>query len=1145
MTPSSKNGGNGCGNGDSGRPRNMRRVPRIRFMLFTLLIACLAILALYFVRTYQVVRMARSVRDRAEALASERHYQDAGAYFLRYLQLRPDDATARIRLAEVYDLSAANPQRAVELYQAALGAADNSATIETKLRIRRRLVELLLKGGQHQTAENEAKNLAQWERQPASQLAPEQWHGPGLQALAVFGQFRAKNAAVAPSAVERAFQPVLDPRSGEPHVYQDPRVYLARWRYRVQQRLPGAEDDLRAALRLGPEDFDVLLAAAVDAQERMALAKSDPAKMKGLFDAAVGYYQRAIASAPSDAKGYLGLGQLYVGRGDLRHAIETWRTGLKGAGQRDTVLHLLLADAMIQENRLDEAETTLRSLETLCTTLRSQAKFSLRPLIDLRRGQIALRNGDYQNAIDLVAKLAGDKEAASQTELGQRGIYQAWLVLGAANAALQRWDPSLAAYEQATAMASRDLTPRMAAAAVCVRAGKYSAGIRCCQQALTVANALNPPRIWDRQVIYQQLISLLEHESRTEEARRYRELRMTDIANSAELTARWVEEAVWNGKPDEAVTVAQSGVSARPHDPAAHLMLGSAWWAKGEMERAKAAFDAAARAAPDDPRPLDVLFQFYAETHNGRDGRRTLDRIASSRKWSEFERATLLANGYAKLGDVRAAREACKKAVVAAGDDAAKQLRVAESLVRLGDRESARIAERVLRGLAASYPPARQRLAAILLSRGTVQAWDEGRRLLEAPSDGQASEENRLSLALGWMRRGGAESLAQADALCRQLLAGGVKSAVVVELLLAEIEHLRGNTDKARERYRAIADRTPPAAENMVVYVGLLVEHGPADEARNRLAQLEKLAPDNVAVLLLRARWLHGQGQDSRIEPTVEQWAARVLPKSGLRPRIQLAERIGDVYRRVGKYGGGERWYRRVVGLAPGRFEPLALVVAEQGRLDEAIKLCEPAVRNGESLGAAICMCRILMTAKPNAEIQRRCEPSLAIALTTWPESVDLLTSVAGVYILQGKSEEAIQMCREILRREPEHFAALNNLAALLSECPEPERRREARQCVDRAIALFGPRPELLDTQGMVLLTEEKLGQAVAVFHEAVSAPVADPRCYFHLAVAYSRLGELDRARDALAQARRTRLERHVLTQLDRSRLAELESRLR
>jgi Flp pilus assembly protein TadD len=77
----------------------------------------------------------------------------------------------------------------------------------------------------------------------------------------------------------------------------------------------------------------------------------------------------------------------------------------------------------------------------------------------------------------------------------------------------------------------------------------------------------------------------------------------------------------------------------------------------------------------------------------------------------------------------------------------------------------------------------------------------------------------------------------------------------------------------------------------------------------------------------------------------------------------------------------------------------------------------------------------------------------------------------------------------------------------------------------------------------MILVYDEKFDEAVALLEEAASTPMADPRYHFHLAVAYDRAGAAEKARAALAAARKGDLSRQVLTQMDQQLLAGLEQK--
>ena len=151
---------------------------------------------------------------------------------------------------------------------------------------------------------------------------------------------------------------------------------------------------------------------------------------------------------------------------------------------------------------------------------------------------------------------------------------------------------------------------------------------------------------------------------------------------------------------------------------------------------------------------------------------------------------------------------------------------------------------------------------------------------------------------------------------------------------------------------------------------------------------------------------------------------------------------------------------------------------------------------------------------------------------------------MANIRVLQGKSDEAIKLYRQILVQQPRNVEVLNNLATMLAEQPEPEKRKEALNYVEQAIKLAGPQPSLLDTKGMALFYDGKPDLACGVLQQAVETPSPDPRYYFHLAVACSGLGQLDKGRAALQQARAADLEHQLLTKMDLQLLADLEKKL-
>jgi Flp pilus assembly protein TadD len=108
----------------------------------------------------------------------------------------------------------------------------------------------------------------------------------------------------------------------------------------------------------------------------------------------------------------------------------------------------------------------------------------------------------------------------------------------------------------------------------------------------------------------------------------------------------------------------------------------------------------------------------------------------------------------------------------------------------------------------------------------------------------------------------------------------------------------------------------------------------------------------------------------------------------------------------------------------------------------------------------------------------------------------------------------------------------------------QPETRTEALACIDRAIDLVGPQATLLDTKGMIYVYQQQPEKAVECLETAARGPGSDPRFLFHLAVAYQRIGESDKAREALKKAHDGYLTRRLLTETDQQMLIELERQL-
>jgi len=396
-------------------------------------------------------------------------------------------------------------------------------------------------------------------------------------------------------------------------------------------------------------------------------------------------------------------------------------------------------------------------------------------------------------------------------------------------------------------------------------------------------------------------------------------------------------------------------------------------------------------------------------------------------------------------------------------------------------------------------------------------------------------------------QRGGKENLRKAVQILERLVADPGQATPNDRIQLAQLLELDGKLGAAREQYLSVLGRPNPNPSYIIGYVDLLLRNNLAAEAAEWLTRLEQAAPDDLRTVSLRARWLKASGHAKEIEKLVDAFVARAQKViAGDKQReAQLAAGLGNLYSQLEEHAAAERWYRRLKELAPESYQPLAVSLARQGRTREGVELClAAAAAEGARLPAAKALVGVLVSGSPaKEECYRLAEPVFAQVLEKRRDNPDLLVDIAVVRFLQQQMDDAERLLRQALGADGKHTLAMNNLATLLAE--KPGGRPEASQLIERAIDAAGPQPGLLDTKGWILLLDGKPEEAARLLEEASSAQNSDPRFRFHLALAYQRQGQLEKARGAFQMLRRAELDRQILTTQERKMLAELDARLR
>jgi tetratricopeptide (TPR) repeat protein len=355
--------------------------------------------------------------------------------------------------------------------------------------------------------------------------------------------------------------------------------------------------------------------------------------------------------------------------------------------------------------------------------------------------------------------------------------------------------------------------------------------------------------------------------------------------------------------------------------------------------------------------------------------------------------------------------------------------------------------------------------------------------------------------------------------------------------------------------FQRLVSSPEPDAAQLAQYVDVLLRSAPRNEsddawlkqeAATWLDKLEKLAPDKLTTAGLRARWLHARARTPEIEPLVEGVAAKLLAEAGddQEQKARLALAIGGLYSTVEQHEAAKRWYEKLQGINRDVFAPLAMSLVQEGRMSEAITVCLQAAKSGDSARAAKILASLLVPPnRPDPEDFAQAEPLLARALKEHEDDFPLHFAVANVRIAQGRRDDAIGLYEKVLKSEPNHLLALNNLATLKSESDTAGDRQKAMGYVDRAIRVAGELPPLLDTKAMIFVYDGKPGQAVPLLKKATQMENADPRFHFHLAAAYDGLQNKKEAEAALTKARAGKVRDQFLTEKDEKLLQKLENK--
>ena len=351
------------------------------------------------------------------------------------------------------------------------------------------------------------------------------------------------------------------------------------------------------------------------------------------------------------------------------------------------------------------------------------------------------------------------------------------------------------------------------------------------------------------------------------------------------------------------------------------------------------------------------------------------------------------------------------------------------------------------------------------------------------------------------------------------------------QLLAAE-----GDWKRARASAKQLLAEDPTNPTLLEFLARGQIASGDPSEVPAWLDELERLRPGSAGVVELRALALFAAKQPDQ---AVTMLRALSLKEPALGPKV------ANILEDAGRLGEAEALLRSSAADGPtpeakvDASLALAAFLGRRGRHGDAVAVCErlwadPAVVPSRVSSVAL---TALYTGQPDRAVLDRVEAGVSAALARKPGDIVLRFDSANLAILRGRYAEAEATFRDLHKTDPGLGAPLNNLAWLLAlrgtSGPEP------LELVDRAIALDGPLPDLLDTRGLVLALRGQPERAVEDLEESIAA-APSPTAYLHLALALRKAGRPSEAAEALGKARASGLRPGDVHPLERPGYLEL-----
>ncbi len=661
---------------------------------------------------------------------------------------------------------------------------------------------------------------------------------------------------------------------------------------------------------------------------------------------------------------------------------------------------------------------------------------------------------------------------------------------------------------------ARELRPAWSApvrleAEIALREGRLDDAIAAFKQARELG-PLQP-------VHFTQFVQLLYGRQRYEEARQA--LADMDVADLVpELRRIRAELEMQSGDADAAIETAKSAV-AGSKQASDFVWQGQLLLRAKHHDEAAAAFRRAIELDPQSSKARLLLILSLSAAGKKDEADAQLKQMRGSLSAEELPLA--LAQAYQLLGQQAEAEREYQAAVAAKPNDPDLLLRVAAFHAQTAQGDHSRV-EKVAEELKhivelASRDPkknarqlaaARRMLAEMLASSGDWRQRREALELLGEGEDGSKPATLDLHIKAGVLAASPSRAeQAEAIALLEQLQKDGSGLSAEEQLRLASLYEANGQWQTCR---RTLLDllATKPDVPYVIALLQVLFRHeAPAQEISPWVDKLASLRPDNPVTTIMQARLLAARGETAQAVAKLEAALPRPLPDEQLTRLGNTALVLEDLK----QYDKAKKLLEEYAERKPEGKLALAQFLARRNEIERALDVCESARKDCPAVEVVSAALNVLrqearqgqIVAEHAARVDQWLKEVLAEKAPTKKAQLERDLLLTTLREMQGHRDELIRIYTGLLEREDltdmDRAPIWNNLAFVLAS--DKQDGAKALELANRAVAVLGPAPEVLDTRAVAYLASGKPTEAIKDLREAIGGSPSGLK-YFHLALA-------------------------------------------